>query len=49
LAGRRRAVVNGRAYSAEDAFNLIINGDLSQMDMEKAEEFADLPQPVTAI
>lgn len=46
LAGRARAVVNSRAYSAEDAFNLIINGDLFHMDVQKAEEYAGLPQPI---
>jgi len=46
MAGRAQAVVNGRAYSAEDAFNLIINGDLFHMDVNKAEEYTGLPQPI---
>jgi hypothetical protein len=46
LAGSVRAVVNGHAYSAQDAFDLIINGDLFHMDEEKAQEFAGLPEPI---
>jgi hypothetical protein len=42
LAGNTRAVVDNRAYSAEDAFNLIINGDLFHMDEEKTREWACL-------
>jgi hypothetical protein len=46
LAGNARAVANGHTYSAEEAFNLIINGDLFHMDEQKAQEYASLPQPI---
>jgi hypothetical protein len=46
MVGRVHAVVNGRAYTGEDAFNLIINGDLFHMDEAKAEEYAALPLPI---
>jgi len=46
LAGDGRAVVNGRVYSAEEAFDLIINGDLFHMDEQKAQAYASLPQPI---
>jgi hypothetical protein len=46
LAGNTHAVVDNHAYSAEDAFNLIINGDLFHMDEEKTREWARMPQPI---
>jgi hypothetical protein len=47
LAGNTRAVVGNHAYSAEDAFSLIINGDLFHMDEEKTRGWvAHLPQPI---
>lgn len=42
LIGRMRPVVDGKSYTTADAFNLLVNGDLFHIDVDKAREFAEL-------
>ncbi len=42
-------VVNEKAYTAEQCFDLIVNGDLFHMDEQKAAEFSSLSLPMRSM